>query len=87
MKTLIQGGFVVGFDGTQHEIIKDGLVVYDGNRIEFVGDDYSQAIDRRIDATGCLVSPGFIDTHFHSGINASDYILNDSTKWDFFAAN
>jgi 5-methylthioadenosine/S-adenosylhomocysteine deaminase len=87
MKTLIQGGFVVGFDGTQHEIIKDGLVVYDGNRIEFVGKDYSQAVDRKIDAKGCLVSPGFIDTHFHSGINASDYILNDSTKLDFFAAN
>ena len=33
MKTLIQGGFVVGFDGTQHEIIKDGVVVYDGNRL------------------------------------------------------
>jgi cytosine/adenosine deaminase-related metal-dependent hydrolase len=87
MKTLIQGGFVVGFDGTQHEIIKNGLVVYDGNRIEFVGKDYSQAVDRKIDAKGCLVSPGFIDTHFHSGINASDYILNDSTKLDFFAAN
>jgi cytosine/adenosine deaminase-related metal-dependent hydrolase len=87
MKTLIQGGFVVGFDGTQHEIIKDGVVVYDDNRIEFVGKDYSQAVDRKIDAKGCLVSPGFIDTHFHSGINASDYILNDSTKLDFFAAN
>jgi 5-methylthioadenosine/S-adenosylhomocysteine deaminase len=87
MKTLIQGGFVVGFDGTQHEILKDGLVVYDGNRIEFVGKNYSQGVDRKIDAQGCLVSPGFIDTHFHSGINASDYILNDSTKVDFFAAN
>ena len=87
MKTSIQGGFVVGFDGTQHEIIKDGVVVYDDNRIEFVGKDYSQAVDRKIDAKGCLVSPGFIDTHFHSGINASDYILNDSTKMDFFAAN
>ena len=30
---------------------------------------------------------GFIDTHFHSGINASDYILADSTKTDFFASN
>jgi 5-methylthioadenosine/S-adenosylhomocysteine deaminase len=87
MKTLIQGGFVVGFDETQHEIIKDGVVVYDGNRIEFVGKNYSQAVDRKIEARGCLVSPGFIDTHFHSGINASDYILNDSTKLDFFAAN
>jgi 5-methylthioadenosine/S-adenosylhomocysteine deaminase len=34
-----------------------------------------------------LVSPGLIDTHFHSGINASDYSLNDSTKTDFFGSN
>jgi cytosine/adenosine deaminase-related metal-dependent hydrolase len=87
MKTLIEGGWVVGFDGTEHEIIRDGVVVYDGNRIEFVGKDYRQPVDQKINAKGCLVSPGFIDTHFHSGINASDYILADSTKTDFFAAN
>jgi cytosine/adenosine deaminase-related metal-dependent hydrolase len=80
MKTLIQGGYIVGFNGAEHEIIKDGAVVFDGNRIEFVGKEYAQPVDKRIDAKGCLVSPGFIDTHFHSGINASDYILNDSTK-------
>ncbi|HEU4343793.1 MAG TPA: chlorohydrolase family protein [Candidatus Binatia bacterium] len=87
MKTLIQGGYVVGFDGKEHEIIKDGVVVFERDRIEFVGKEYSRPVDRRIDAKGCLVSPGFIDTHFHSGINASDYLLNDSTKLDFFASN
>ena len=87
MKTLIQGGFVVGFAGGGHEIIKDGVVVFSGDRIEFVGNQYGGAVDRKIDARGCLISPGFIDTHFHSGINASDYILADSTKTDFFASN
>jgi 5-methylthioadenosine/S-adenosylhomocysteine deaminase len=87
MKTLIEGGWVVGFDGAAHEVIKNGVVVYDGAVIEFVGKDYNLPVDKKIDAKGCLVSPGFIDTHFHSGINASDYILNDSTKTDFFASN
>ncbi|MBI4525995.1 MAG: amidohydrolase family protein [Deltaproteobacteria bacterium] len=87
MKTLIQGGFVVGFNGTEHEIFKDGVVVYEGNRIEFVGKEYTHPVDKKIDAKGCLISPGFIDTHFHSGINAGDYLLNDSTKRDFFASN
>ncbi len=87
MKTLIQGGYVVGFDGKEHEILKDGVVVFDNGRISFVGKQYSDPVDKKIDARGCLVSPGFIDTHFHSGINASDYILSDSTKTDFFAAN
>ena len=87
MKTLIQGGYVVSFNGQKHEIIKDGVVVFQNDRIESVGKEYAQPVDKTIDARGCLVSPGFIDTHFHSGINASDYILNDSTKNDFFAAN
>ena len=87
MKTLIQGGYVVSFNGQKHEIIKDGVVVFQNDRIESVGKEYAQPVDKTIDARGCLVSPGFIDTHFHSGINASDYILNDSTKSDFFAAN
>ena len=87
MRILIQGGWIVGFNGREHELIKDGVVVYDGNRVEFVGKEYSHPVDKRVDAQGCLVSPGFIDSHFHSGINASDYILNDSTKTDFFASN
>jgi len=87
MKTLIQGGWVVGFEGEKHEVIKEGVVVYDGNGVEFVGKEFSQPVEKKIDARGCLVSPGFIDTHFHSGINASDYILNDSTKTDYFASN
>ena len=87
MKTLIQGGYIVGFDGKEHEIIKDGVVVFERDRIEFVGTEYAQPVDKKIDAKGCLVSPGFIDTHFHSGINASDYLLNDANKLDYFASN
>ena len=29
MKTLVQGGYVVGFNGKEHEIIKDGVVETD----------------------------------------------------------
>ena len=87
MKTLIQGGFVVGFNGKEHEIFRDGMVAFEGDRILFAGKVYAEPVDRTIDARHCLISPGFIDTHFHSGINASDYILNDSTKTDFFASN
>src|SRR5919197_1625293 len=87
MKTLIQGGYVVGFNGQAHEIIRDGVVVFENNRILFVGKPYSEPVDKTIQAQGCLVSPGFIDTHFHSGINATDYLLNEPDKPDFFASN
>src|ERR1041384_4304313 len=87
MKTLIQGGYFVGFDGREHEIIKDGVVVYENDRVVYVGKEYKQGVDKTIDAKGCLVSPGLIDTHFHSGINASDYLLNEANKVYYFASN
>src|SRR5258706_10529885 len=87
MKTLIQGGYVVGFDGSEHEVIKDGVVVFENDRVALVGKSYAEPVDKKIDARGCLVSPGFIDSHFHSGINASDYLLNEANKVDYFASN
>jgi len=87
MKTLVQGGYVVGFNGEEHEILRDGVVAFENDRILFVGKQYSEPVDKKIDAKGCLVSPGFIDTHFHSGINAGDYLLNEPGKLDYFAAN
>ena len=62
MKTLIQGGWVVGFDGNAHEVIKDGVVVYDGNRVEFVGKEYSQPVDQTDRSQGLS---GFSRFHRH----------------------
>ncbi|MBI2987855.1 MAG: amidohydrolase family protein [Deltaproteobacteria bacterium] len=87
MKTLIQGGYVVGFNGKGHEVIRDGVVAFEQDRVLFVGKQYAQPVDKKIEAKGCLVSPGFVDTHFHSGSNASDYLLNEPDKPDFFASN
>ena len=87
MKTLIQGGYVVGFNGREHEVIRDGVVAFERDRVLFVGKQYTEPVDKKIDARGCLVSPGLIDTHFHSGGNASDYLLNDANKVDYFASN
>jgi 5-methylthioadenosine/S-adenosylhomocysteine deaminase len=87
MKTLVRGAYVVGFDGRQHHIIRNGVVVYENDRVHYVGKDYGDPVDKMIDAPGCLVSPGFINTHIHSGSNAGDYLLTETDKLDFFASN
>jgi len=87
MKTLIQGGTVVGFDGAGHEILKHGVVVLDGDTVEFVGFAHPGPVDVTIDARGKLVSPGFVNLHIHAMGNAGDYFLNDPGKTDFFGAN
>jgi cytosine/adenosine deaminase-related metal-dependent hydrolase len=87
MKTLIQGGWVVAFTGTAHEVYENGAVVYEDDRILHAGPAYHGPVDRRIDARGKLVSPGFINTHVHLSGNIGDYLLNDASKSDYLTAN
>ena len=61
MKTLICGGHVIDpanrVNGNLNILIEDG-------KIAWVGTSIPEA-DRTIDATGKIVTPGFIDIHMH----------------------
>ena len=61
MKTLIHGGHVIDpanrVDGLLNLLIEDGKILWAGTSMP-------QA-DRAIDATGKIVTPGFIDIHLH----------------------
>ncbi|MBI2371819.1 MAG: ethylammeline chlorohydrolase, partial [Deltaproteobacteria bacterium] len=61
MRTLIRGGWTVGFVGDTHTLLRDGVLVYEDDRVLYVGPRFDGAVDREIDARGKLVSPGFID--------------------------
>ena len=87
MKTLIQGGYVVGFNGKSHEILKEGVVVFENETISFVGFSYTGSVDQTVDARKKLIIPGFINTHIHASSNAGDYFLNDPGKNDYFGSN
>ncbi|MGD2201279.1 MAG: amidohydrolase family protein [Candidatus Bathyarchaeota archaeon] len=75
MTTIIEGGIVVGFDGERHRILRDGVVVFDEERIIHVGKSYQGRVDERVDAEGKLVTPGFINTHSHSQTPISPHHL------------
>ncbi|MCC7106031.1 MAG: amidohydrolase family protein [Chloroflexi bacterium] len=87
MRTRVQGGWVVGFNGSTHELVPDGCVVYEDHRVLFVGRRFDGRVDREIDARGKLVSPGLINSHIHTGINAGQATALDTTKADYFGAN
>ena len=57
MKTLIEGGWVVAFNGTSHEVYENGSVMYENDRIVHAGDPYTGTVDTRLSARGKLVSP------------------------------
>jgi dihydroorotase len=58
MSLVIRGGTLLDQSGT-----RPGDVVVDGGMIVAVGDGLSAA--RELDASGCMVSPGFVDLHVH----------------------
>lgn len=61
MRTRIAGRFVVGHDGGDHVVFRDGEVVYEDDTILFVGHGFAGRVDRTIEAGDAIVSPGFID--------------------------
>jgi cytosine/adenosine deaminase-related metal-dependent hydrolase len=63
--TEIRGGHIVAFDGEEHRILRDGVVVIEEDKVKFVGRSYSDPVDRRIDASKSLVTPGFVCLHSH----------------------
>jgi 5-methylthioadenosine/S-adenosylhomocysteine deaminase len=62
---VIEGGYIVAFDGREHRILRDGVVVVNGDKIEHVGKSYSGQVDERIDGRRGLVMPGLICLHSH----------------------
>jgi len=87
MRTLIEGGWVVAWNGTSHEVWEQGSVVFEDDRIVHAGGAYAGVADTRLSARGKLVSPGFINTHVHPAGNGGDYLLLDMAKNDYRTAN
>jgi cytosine/adenosine deaminase-related metal-dependent hydrolase len=87
MRTVIEGGWVVAFDGTGHRVYEEGAVAFEGDRIVHAGGPHGGPADVRIDARGALVCPGFINTHIHPNGGGSDYLLLDESRNDWRTAN
>jgi len=63
MRTLIQASYIIAHNGLTHCILKDGLLVFEDDRILHIGKAYEGRVDRKIDASGKLISPGLINMH------------------------
>jgi 5-methylthioadenosine/S-adenosylhomocysteine deaminase len=87
MRTLIQGGWIVGFENGSHQLIRDGALVFEDDHVIHVGARFDGHADRQIDASGMLVMPGLINCHLHLGTNAPHTYFLDETKADYFGAN
>jgi 5-methylthioadenosine/S-adenosylhomocysteine deaminase len=84
MTTRIACGWLVGHDDNRHNLWRNAELVYEGNKIIFVGEKFEGHVDNEIDASTRLVIPGFIDTHVHSGHRASHRLISDIGRADYF---
>jgi len=84
MRSRVTCGWLVGHDNGRHVLWRDAELVYENDRIVFAGKRFEGSVDHEIDARGQLVSPGFIDTHVHSGHRASHRLITDGGRADYF---
>ena len=88
MRTMIQGGWVVGYNGSGHELIPNGCVVFEDDRVVHVGPTL-----RRTRSTAASTppasssSPGLINCHLHAATNAGQAVFLDGLKADYFGSN
>jgi 5-methylthioadenosine/S-adenosylhomocysteine deaminase len=81
-RLLIQGGSVLGGDPGAGAFEQLDLLVEDG-RIAAV-EPGIEADAELLDASGCLVAPGFVDTHRHTWQTAMRGVCADWTLIDYF---
>jgi cytosine/adenosine deaminase-related metal-dependent hydrolase len=85
MRIVIDGASVSTVDGEGTEYAVGHVVVNDGV-IEAVGDGPAPdlgEVDRRVDARGCLVTPGLVNTHHHLYQWATRGLAQQSNLFDW----
>src|SRR6266851_28142 len=66
-RTAIRAGYILAFDGRGHRLLRDGVVVMEGDHILHVGPRFDGTVDETVDARDRIVTPGLISTHAHIG--------------------
>ena len=67
--TLLRGGWLAAWDGTQHQILDRGEVAFEGDEILYVGSRFDGQADTVIDEPEWFICPGFINLHGHVGVD------------------
>ncbi|MFC7342975.1 8-oxoguanine deaminase [Saccharopolyspora griseoalba] len=81
-RLIVEGGAVAAVDDAGTEFAEGHVVVEDG-RIVSVGPGTAEGPGERVDASGCLVTPGLVNTHHHLYQWATRGYACDSTLFEW----
>ena len=86
MKTLIHGGYLIPMRNGAADIVSDGGLVIEGDRIIAVGGAdalaaHAATTDRVVSARGHAILPGFVNTHTHLAGALSKALTEDVTTF------
>lgn len=82
MKTLFKNGYVVSMDEKIGNV-RNCDVLVDGDRILSVGKDLAADGAEVIDATNCILLPGFVDVHRHTWQTQLRTVAAEWTLFDY----
>ncbi|MBN8535236.1 MAG: amidohydrolase family protein [Rhizobiales bacterium] len=80
-RTLVTARWVVGHDKGQHRLLDCGQVVFEEDRIIFVGHNFPGEVARRIDYGQALIGPGFIDLDALSDLDTTILAFDNQPAW------
>lgn len=84
MRTVVENAAIATVSGPEY---RNGHVVIEDDRIAAVGDGtFTGEADERVDATGCLVTPGLVNTHHHLYQWATRGLAADHTLFEWLVA-
>jgi cytosine/adenosine deaminase-related metal-dependent hydrolase len=64
-RRLIKASHIIAYQDGGHRHLRDGVVVWEGNTVVHVGKSFDGQADEIVDASGKILTPGFINTHAH----------------------
>jgi cytosine/adenosine deaminase-related metal-dependent hydrolase len=79
--TALAARWVVGHRDGRHVLYRDGEVVFERDRIVFVGHGYPGPVARRVDYGAALIGPGFIDLDALSDLDTTILGFDNQPAW------
>jgi cytosine/adenosine deaminase-related metal-dependent hydrolase len=78
---LLAARWVVGHENGRHRLLERGEVVFDCDRIVFVGFDFPGEVATRIDCGEALIGPGFVDLDALSDLDTTILAFDNQPAW------